>query len=895
MNKHTLPSFLAALCTMFLFAFASTVLGATRYVDPASASPTAPYTTSATAAHTIAAALGVCVSGDVTIVAPGTYTLSVQLTVPSGVSLGSALGSANTTIDGNGITRCVYMSAAGASLSGFTIINGRAATGAGVYCVGGTVSNCVISGNQAVGGTAQGGGVYCYGGIVSYCTINGNGCTSNNSDPYSAFAEGGGIYATNQSGIDHTSVLNNTLTGYYTNGAGINANNGSVENCTASGNTAYGHWYSSGGGIYMTANAGGLVRNCLITGNNAHTDRGAFTANWASGGGVYFFGGGILDSSTIFGNTLDGDSSTGGGLTYGGVITNTIIYGNTATARLSVTGPNYYLNPSGAATFDHCCSTPLPSGTGNIASAPVFAGGGYRPGVASPCIDTGINQAWMATGTDLDGNPRIVNATVDIGAYEKVIQYTVTPSAGANGSITANSVQTVNRGGSVQFTATPNTNYTVDQWLLEGVSQPAQAGLTGYTLSNVTANHTVQVTFMLASGPYTVTPSAGAGGSISPTTAQTVSRGASVTFNAAPSPGYRVSQWLVNGVAVQVGGATYTGLSNILGPVTANTTVQVTFINALGAHYWQSSALTVSANATVGKRTGVVHASWPLYFYKGTDNNIWCVYYGGGALWVQVQLTTAANVDDWLTVVPYYNLLCYRGTDGNLYGVYLNGSTWATAKLSNVTANVAGDLAVDPVWNIIYYRGTDGGLWVAYINGGAWSQWSLSAVYGFPPIVGGDLCVDANSHFVYFRGTDNHMYVAYYNGVRWLQVKLSNTPNVGGALTADSGNLVYYRSGADNTPWATYWNGVAWQQVQLDSGTTMSTATSVSSLYALHTWLYLDANGQCGVEYVNGSSWAHAKLGDGGSSLVGGLSVQHGTNWAFAQRSDGHVVIFYYQ
>jgi len=414
-------NFLSVIATIGL-SYASIALGANRYVDPASASPTPPYSSWTTAAHTIPDALGVCTPGDVALVGNGVYTLISQIIVPGGVWLTSLSGPTHATINGNGVTRCVSLPEPDSGLGGFTITGGKAEIGAGVYCVGGTVTNCVITNNQAVGDEPKGGGVYCDGGAVSYCVISGNSVTSTNTYHYGAFAEGGGIYAVNQSQIDHSTVVNNSLNGYYSNGGGIHANNGRVENCTARGNTAYGHWYADGGGVYMTANVDGLIRNCLITDNNAHTDRGQYTANAASGGGVYFNGGGILECSTIYGNSIDGDSSYGGGVCYGGLIRNTIIYGNSATARMTAEGSNYYLNPSYApATFDHCLSTPQPAGVGNIASAPGFMSGGYRLDTGSPCLDTGTNQAWMATATDLDGNPRIANGTVDIGVYERSV------------------------------------------------------------------------------------------------------------------------------------------------------------------------------------------------------------------------------------------------------------------------------------------------------------------------------------------------------------------------------------------------------------------------------------------------------------------------------------------
>jgi hypothetical protein len=60
------------------------------------------------------------------------------------------------------------------------------------------------------------------------------------------------------------------------------------------------------------------------------------------------------------------------------------------------------------------------TGTGNFTNTPLFAGqsvGNFRLQTNSPCINAGAN-GYAPAGADLDGNPRLIAATVDMGAYE---------------------------------------------------------------------------------------------------------------------------------------------------------------------------------------------------------------------------------------------------------------------------------------------------------------------------------------------------------------------------------------------------------------------------------------------------------------------------------------------
>ncbi len=122
-------------------------------------------------------------------------------------------------------------------------------------------------------------------------------------------------------------------------------------------------------------------------------------------------------------------------------------------------------------------------------------------------------------------------------------QFTITASAGSNGSISPSGTVSVNYGLNQTFNFTPSTGYHVDSLIVDGVNQ---ASASSYTFNNVTANHTIRVTFAI--NQFTITATAGSNGAISPSGTVSANYGANQTFNFTPSTGYHVDSLIVDGV-----------------------------------------------------------------------------------------------------------------------------------------------------------------------------------------------------------------------------------------------------------------------------------------------------------------------------------------------------------
>jgi hypothetical protein len=450
----------SALLTAAIFALQCVhTSAATLHVDLNSTNPTPPYADWSTAATNIQDAVDAATNGDLVLVTNGVYaTGGVALVfrpLPGGgytewnrvsalkaVNIQSVNGRAVTfiegyqlpgTIFGTNAARCVFLTN-GASLSGFTLMGGATrigGDGGGIFCFSNaTVFNCTISNNAA---NNSGGGVY--GGVLSNCTLvqnsatNGGGAASSTLNNCliignSAYKFGGGAYS--------NALSNCTFTANSAASAGGGAAFSTLNNCTLNGNSAT----NVGGGAFQStlnycsvtsnlttsakSDGGGAssstLNNCALTGNSAPSAGGANICTLNDcivyGNSASQFSGGGEMNSTLNNCTLSGNSAiNAGGGAYGGTLNNCIVYFNTAS-----TGPDY-----NSVALNYCCTAALPAvGTGNITNEPAFVdvvNGDFHLQSNSPCINAG-NNSYVTNSADLDGNPRIVGGTVDIGAYE---------------------------------------------------------------------------------------------------------------------------------------------------------------------------------------------------------------------------------------------------------------------------------------------------------------------------------------------------------------------------------------------------------------------------------------------------------------------------------------------
>jgi hypothetical protein len=364
----------------------------------------------------------------------------------------------------------------GAEISGLTITNGLSSAGGAIYCKDSTllVAYCRILRNATEAGRADGdpdggpgGAIYA---TSSFLTLR-NGTVIENAagDGLGAGGDGAGVFCTGPGRlvvegcqIGHNTAGNggpaqgtSSAAGdggsgggiYCAGGCALEVHNSRIEgNATGDGGSPSGNG-GDGAGVYCTA-AG--FNNCLVAGNK--TGGGGQESDAGRGGygaGIYCESGALtVINCTISENVTGSDdaptptpqSGRGEG---GDIYTNTSLL-----VRNTIAWGNLAKSAGG-----HSCSSLFYSviegqvcsqGQGNISADPVFVQpgrwidandpntvvapeardavwvkGDYHVRANSPCRDAG-NADYIASPdeTDLDGQPRVTDAKVNMGAYE---------------------------------------------------------------------------------------------------------------------------------------------------------------------------------------------------------------------------------------------------------------------------------------------------------------------------------------------------------------------------------------------------------------------------------------------------------------------------------------------
>ena len=501
-----------------------------------------------------------------------------------------------------------------------------------------TLDGLTITGGYAVD-SDDGGGLRLSNGSpnVINCTLFDNFCADNGAGMYIAttsnpditgcyfiknFAEdkGGGIYTATDCNAVFTNCVfsNNTATN---NGPAVRVYRGSPTfiNCTFTRNALP----ASGDGSAVEINnslSSPEFMNCVFWGNTEAgtvgeditlTTDGTVTISTCALEGTYTATGatvsGLLDISTtdpLFVNTAGSsgtegyDASADWDIQTGSVLINAGL--TNGAPEMDIT-PEFRDATPDIGAYEYEATVPFIIASAVTGSGSVEPRGAYvKPGEAQLFVIAPTEgyelKAATYNGTDIlasltDNGDGSFSYTVSSVAADGLlavtfealaVEYTVTVSAGAGGSIAPSGDIKVLVTDETVFTITPDASFEIDDLLLndESVKESLVDNLDGtfsYTLTNVGKNSTLTVSFLEL---FTVTLSAGANGSIDPsgTIEMTVKDEQVVTIT--PNNGYLIDACTLGGTDIK-GELTDNGdasFSYTLTGVNADVTLSVTFV-----------------------------------------------------------------------------------------------------------------------------------------------------------------------------------------------------------------------------------------------------------------------------------------------------------------------------
>jgi hypothetical protein len=249
------------------------------------------------------------------------------------------------------------------------------------------------------------------------------------------------------------------------------------------------------------------------------------------------------------------------------------------------------------------------SGSGSIspAGATTVNGGGsqtysFTPAAGYKISYVTVNGAAVTLSADGTYTFTNVKSNFTIGVSFVPITYTITVTQTANGSIKPQTYNGFN-GGNQTYIIKANAGYHIADVLVDGSSVGT---VTSYTFTNIQADHSITATFA-ENPPATITATAGANGSISPSGSVTVLSGTNKTYSFTPDSGYRINQVFVDGVSKgTLSGYTFINIT------AGDHTISVTFNPTITASAGTGGTISPAGTSTVssgGSKTYTIKAN----------------------------------------------------------------------------------------------------------------------------------------------------------------------------------------------------------------------------------------------------------------------------------------------
>ncbi|NQV37004.1 MAG: right-handed parallel beta-helix repeat-containing protein, partial [Candidatus Marinimicrobia bacterium] len=395
---------------------------------------------------------------DTVLVYPGTYVENINFNGKN-IVVGSLFLTtldtsyiSSTIIDGNQNGSVVTFDSgedSTAVLCGFTIENGQADDGGGIYCSYSNPSllNLIVTNNIATSGGGDedgGGGIYIFHSspIIRNCKVL-----------YNTGFIGGGIHSVHSDSEPtlYNVIIKGNTASYYAGGMAIYyGSNPSLNYVTIDSNTAL----RVGGGMRIFSGCSPSIKNSIIKNNVVLQESGGGIATYINcnptlenvkiiNNSAPVFGGGLSfeanDTPTLNNVLISGNSNVGMHCagSSNAILNNVTITNNTGQGGISLSYSNstisnsiiYNNYPSQIEVIEGIVN-PVVSysiiqggydGTGNIDLNPIFTNatsGDFRLSDYSPAIGAGTMT--NALDTDLEGNPRPnpAGSNPDMGAYE---------------------------------------------------------------------------------------------------------------------------------------------------------------------------------------------------------------------------------------------------------------------------------------------------------------------------------------------------------------------------------------------------------------------------------------------------------------------------------------------